>query len=258
MSAVEEVKRRDGQKRAWRVGVLVQSGMMFRIIDRYILREALRWSFLSLLILTFLLMIPPIMEVAQELIAKGVDSWTIVQLMLTLVPQGLGITIPMAVLIGLLMGLGRMSGDREIVVMQACGVSVYRLLYPVLGLAIAAAIASCYTLVVVLPDAQSGFPGHRLSDRGGRDGERREGARLRSGPVRHGPVRQRGRHPGHRLVRCLSGRHPGGRLIADLRRGRGADSARPGEPAGRYRADLGGGARRRSVRSVHLQRQPLR
>ncbi len=131
--------------------------MMFRIIDRYILREALPLVFLSLLILTFLLMIPPIMEVAQELIAKGVDSWTIVQLMLTLVPQGLGITIPMAVLIGLLMGLGRMSGDREIVVMQACGVSIYRLLYPVLGLAIAAAIASCYTLVVVLPDANQAF-----------------------------------------------------------------------------------------------------
>ena len=130
---------------------------MFRIIDRYILRETLPPVFLSLLVFTFLLMIDPIMRQARELIAKGVDSWTIVELMFTLVPQGLGITIPMAVLIGLLMGLGRMSGDREIVVLQACGVSIFRLLRPVFALALAAAAVTCYTLIVVLPDANQAF-----------------------------------------------------------------------------------------------------
>ena len=130
---------------------------VFRILDRYILRETLPPVFLSLLVFTFLLLIPPIMRVAQELIAKGVDSWTIVRLMLMLVPQGLGITIPIAVLIGLLMGLGRMSGDREIVVMQACGVSIYRLLRPVIALAAVAAVATGYTLIVVLPDANQAY-----------------------------------------------------------------------------------------------------
>ena len=136
---------------------MVQSDVMFRIIDRYILRETLPLVFLSLLVFTFLLLIPPIMDVAQELFAKGVDGWTIAELLLLLVPQGLGITIPMAVLIGLLMGLGRMSGDREIVVMQACGVSITRLLRPVVALAVVAAAATCYTLVMVLPDANQRF-----------------------------------------------------------------------------------------------------
>ena len=130
---------------------------MLHITDRYILRETLPMVFLSLLVFTFVLMIPPIMQVAQVLIAKGVDSWTIAQLMLTLIPQGLGVTIPMAVLIGLLMGLGRMSGDREMVALQACGVSVYRMLWPVVVLAVAAAVATCYTLVVALPDANQTF-----------------------------------------------------------------------------------------------------
>ncbi len=130
---------------------------MFRIIDRYILRETLSPVLLGLLIFTFLLLIPPIMQDARELIAKGVDGWTIVELILWLIPQGLGITIPVAVLVGLLMGLGRMSGDREIVVMQACGVSTYRLLRPVLALALAAAAATCYTLVVLLPDANQAY-----------------------------------------------------------------------------------------------------
>ena len=130
---------------------------MFRVIDRYILRETLPPVLLSLLVFTFLLLIDPIMRQARELIAKGVDGWTIAELMLWLVPQGLGITIPVAVLVGLLMGLGRMSGDREIVVMQACGVSIYRLLCPVLALALVAAAATGYTLVVVLPDANQAF-----------------------------------------------------------------------------------------------------
>ena len=130
---------------------------VFRILDRYILRETLPPVFLSLLVFTFLLMIDPIMRYARELIAKGVDGWTIAELMLWLVPQGLGITIPVAVLVGLLMGLGRLSGDREIVVMQACGVSIYRLLRPVLALALAAAAVTCYTLVVLMPDANQAF-----------------------------------------------------------------------------------------------------
>ena len=137
--------------------------MVFRIIDRYILREALSPIVLSLLVFTFLLMIDPIMRYARELIEKGVDGWTIMELMLWLVPQGLGITVPVAVLVGLLMGLGRLSGDREIVVMQACGVSIYRLLRPVLVLAFAAAAATCYTMVVLLPDANQAF--REIADR---------------------------------------------------------------------------------------------
>ena len=130
---------------------------MLRIIDRYILWEALRMVLLSLLVFTFVLMIPPIMQVAQPLITKGVDALTIVQLMLTLIPQSLGVTIPMAVLIGLLMGFGRMSGDRETVALQACGVSIYRMLWPVSLLAIVAAAATCYTLIVALPEANQTY-----------------------------------------------------------------------------------------------------
>ena len=130
---------------------------MLGIIDRYILREALRMVFLSLLVFTFVLMIDPIMRVAQALITKGVDGWTIAQLMLTLVPQGLGVTIPMAVLIGLLMGLGRISGDREAVALQACGISIYRMLRPVAVLAIVAMATTCYVLIVALPDANQAF-----------------------------------------------------------------------------------------------------
>ena len=130
---------------------------MLRIIDRYILREVIPPFLLSLFVFTFLLMIPPIMEVAEDLIAKGVDTITVLRIMATLIPQGLGITIPMALLLGVLMGLGRLSSDREAVALQACGVSIFRMLSPLLLLGVAASLATCYVLIFALPDANQAF-----------------------------------------------------------------------------------------------------
>ena len=130
---------------------------MLRITDRYILREVIAPFGLALLVLTFLLMIPPIMSVAEQLIAKGADSLTILRLMGTLIPQGLGITIPMALLLGVLMGLGRLSADREAVALQACGVSLYRMLYPLAVLGVVASLATFYILAVAVPDANQAF-----------------------------------------------------------------------------------------------------
>lgn len=130
---------------------------MLRIVDRYILREVFPPFLLSLLVLTFLLMIPPIMGVAEELIARGVDGLTILRLMGLLVPQALGITIPIALLIGVLMGLGRLSSDRESVALQACGISLYRLSYPLAVLGVAATGLTFYVLSVALPDANQAY-----------------------------------------------------------------------------------------------------
>ena len=91
-----------------------------------------RRSALSLLLLTFALEIPPILQYGEALIAEGASWDVVVRVLATLVPQALGITIPMALLVGILITLGRLSGDREIVAMEACGVSLGRLLRPLL------------------------------------------------------------------------------------------------------------------------------
>ena len=130
---------------------------MLRITDRYILREVVPPFFLTLLVLTFVLMLPPLMNEAEELIAKGVDGVTIARMMLMLVPQGMGLAIPMALLMGILMGLGRMSTDRETVVLQACGVSVYRMLWPVALLALLATGGTFYVIEFAVPESNQRF-----------------------------------------------------------------------------------------------------
>jgi len=128
-----------------------------RTLDRYVIREILPPLFLSLLIFTFILTLPPVMEYLESLVSKGVPWGTAAKIMLTLVPQALGLTIPMALLTGLLIGLGRLSADREAVALLACGVSPYRLLRPVLFMGLVAAGATQYVMLKAIPDANQKF-----------------------------------------------------------------------------------------------------
>ena len=130
---------------------------MLKTLDRYVIREILPPLFLSLLIFTFILEIPPVMEYLETLVAKGVPWGTAARIMLTLIPQALGLTIPMSLLVGLLIGLGRMSGDREAVALLACGVSPFRLMRPVLIVAAAAGAVHLWVMIQAIPDANQTF-----------------------------------------------------------------------------------------------------
>jgi LPS export ABC transporter permease LptG/LPS export ABC transporter permease LptF len=130
---------------------------MLKALDRYLLREMVLPLFLGLAVLTFLLQVQPFMLQSQLLLAKGVPWTTILSALWMLVPQALSVTIPMAVLLGILVGFGRLAADREFVAMQACGVSVIRLLRPVVLVALVGTAATAYETIVALPDANLKF-----------------------------------------------------------------------------------------------------
>lgn len=130
---------------------------MLRTLDRYLIKEIIPPFLLALAVFTFILQLPPIMDQAESLIAKGVAWPTVGHLLLLLIPQALGLTIPMALLVGLLIAFGRLSGDRETVAMLACGVSLYRFLVPVFLLALPAAAVTMWVLIEGIPDANQRF-----------------------------------------------------------------------------------------------------
>ncbi len=124
---------------------------MLRILDRYVIREVLPPFFMALALFTFILVVDPLMKEVQRLIEKGVGAVTILRILATLMPSALGVTIPVATLVGLLIGLGRLSADREAVALQACGVSLTRLLRPVAACAVAACLATGYVMIWAMP-----------------------------------------------------------------------------------------------------------
>jgi LPS export ABC transporter permease LptF/LPS export ABC transporter permease LptG len=127
------------------------------IIDRYVVRQVLMPFLLGLLVFTFIFIIQPLLEYAESLVAKGVSSVVVAGLIARLVPQALAITIPMALLLALLITFGRLSADREFVAMQACGVSLRRLLRPVGLIAVSMWVFTSYVLIELVPDSNQKF-----------------------------------------------------------------------------------------------------
>jgi LPS export ABC transporter permease LptG/LPS export ABC transporter permease LptF len=130
---------------------------MLSIIDRYVIRQVLMPFLLGLIVFTFIFIIPVMMDYAEPLVARGVSADIVAALMVRLVPQALALTLPMSLLLALLVAFGRLSADREFVAMQACGISLPRLLRPVGLISIVAWAATSYVLIVGVPDANQSF-----------------------------------------------------------------------------------------------------
>ena len=127
------------------------------IIDRYVIRQVLVPFVLGLLVFTFIFIIPEMMEYAETLVSKGVPATVIASLLVKLIPFSLSLTIPMSLLLALLVAFGRLSADREFVAMQACGVSLLRLLRPVGLVSIGGWMATTYVLIWGVPAANQSF-----------------------------------------------------------------------------------------------------
>src|SRR5258708_15760076 len=128
-----------------------------RILDRYIVREIVRHAFLGLLIFTFVLFVPKLVRVMYLCVRHSGSGSQILVLFLCIVPSILVFTIPMAVLIGVLLGLGRMSMDSEIIALTSLGISRKRILLPVGLLAVAGAALTLLMTVVLAPRSLRAF-----------------------------------------------------------------------------------------------------
>jgi len=95
-----------------------------RIFTRYILREVVGYALLGGVLFTFILFMRyllPLMELAVRGAASPMDMLRVIGYLL---PSFFTLTIPMAVLIGILLGLSRLASDSEITAMRAAGMGV--------------------------------------------------------------------------------------------------------------------------------------
>ncbi len=126
---------------------------MLRILDRYTLREIGPTFLLGLGVFTFVFLLNEILRYAQILITQGASFGSVVGILINLLPSVLCLTIPMGVLLGILIALGRLAADSEIIALRASGVSLYRLLRPIMVAATLGWMATSYLIIEVLPDS---------------------------------------------------------------------------------------------------------
>jgi lipopolysaccharide export system permease protein len=127
----------------------------FSIIDRYVAREVLAPFAVGVGLLTFALVTGRLLKLSDMVVNHGVSLGEVMRIIGYIMPAFLELTFPMAVLLGVLMGFGRMSSDQEMVAARACGVSLYRLAIPVLGVALMVYAISSYFAFSLRPWANT-------------------------------------------------------------------------------------------------------
>ena len=123
------------------------------ILSRHILRRHLTPFLFSVLVLVFVFLLQFIMQKMDQLVGKGLSAGVIAEMIALNIAWMLILAVPMAVLVATLMAFGNLSSANEITAMRASGVSLYRMMAPV----ILVSLVLCYGMVLfnndILPDA---------------------------------------------------------------------------------------------------------
>ena len=116
----------------------------FGRIDRFAIREVVPPALMGLLVYTFLLMMRPIFSLVEMVLVRGVAWGAAFRVLGNTIPHVLVLTVPMSFLFGVLIAVGRMNSDNEIIALQASGISARRLLRPIVGVAVLLTVVNGY------------------------------------------------------------------------------------------------------------------
>lgn len=122
-------------------------------MQRYILSDLLTPTMIGVLLYTFVLLMNHLFFVAERALSNNLSSSITLRLLGLGIPQILVFSIPMAVLLGTLIGLGRLSADREWIAIQAAGGSARTLMLPVLVHGALGTLACLALYHVIIPQA---------------------------------------------------------------------------------------------------------
>src|SRR5258708_2766743 len=127
-----------------------------RIFDRDVVRKVFSLALLGLAVFTFVFYVPQLVRLMQLIVRHGGGSMNVALLFLSTLPSVFTFTFPMAVLVGILIGLGRMSADSELIALNSVGISLRRILVPV-GLLAAGGAVLTFAMTLWLGPASLRF-----------------------------------------------------------------------------------------------------
>ncbi len=125
-------------------------GTHFRIY-RYIAAEGAFSFFVSFLFFFFIFFVNQMLLMAEEILSKRAPPDQVALLILFSLPAIIAMAAPFASLVGLLMAIGRMTSDNEILIMRASGFSYRVLFMPILVLGLGISLLSFFANDVLLP-----------------------------------------------------------------------------------------------------------
>ena len=124
-----------------------------KLIQRYVISSALPYIFLSLFLLTAILLTQQAGRFAELALYADLPFSLLIEIGAALLPGVLVLTLPMAVLAGIVIGFARLGSDSEIVVMRSAGIGTWSLVWPALLLGLVATGATTFLHMKEAPQA---------------------------------------------------------------------------------------------------------
>lgn len=129
------------------------------LLYRHLLKAAAGPFLFGFLVITFTLIIEVLYRYIELFVSKGVPFGQATEVLALSLGHTFALSIPMAVLIGVLMGVGQLAADHEVVAMKASGIGLGSLLRPLLAGAFAVTLALVAYNHFVFPESN-----HRLAN----------------------------------------------------------------------------------------------
>lgn len=126
-----------------------------KILTRYILKEMLGPTALGFSFYTFIILMRQLFDFAGMIIKRSLPASTVLELLWLSLPNIIVLTVPMSLLFGILIAVGRLSADSEIISMRALGISTRTIYRPVFLFSFLAFLLNFYLMNVLLPKGNS-------------------------------------------------------------------------------------------------------
>ncbi|NNM55240.1 MAG: YjgP/YjgQ family permease [Spirochaetales bacterium] len=120
-------------------------------LERYVFREVLFSFSVSFLFFFLVFFLNQILLMGEQILSKKAPFQDVLLLMIFSLPAVIALAAPFAALVGVLLAMGRLSGEREVLAAQACGVPPARLLFPNILLGLLFTLLSFGANDVLLP-----------------------------------------------------------------------------------------------------------
>ena len=95
--------------------------MRTRILTRYILSEVLSHGAIGLALFTFVIFMRDLGRLLELIVRNSAPLPSVAEIFFLTLPTALTVTLPMAVLVGILIGLSRLAADSEVTAIRASG-----------------------------------------------------------------------------------------------------------------------------------------
>ncbi|MGB5260373.1 MAG: LPS export ABC transporter permease LptF [Gammaproteobacteria bacterium] len=127
---------------------------MFQIFDRYLLKEVISSWFAVTAILTLVLVSNKLVSYLGDAAAGDIPGEVVFRLLGLQMVLYLVMVVPFALALGVVLGLGRLYRDHEMVVLSACGVGPGRIYKPLMTLGVLVGVVLAWLTLQISPEVQ--------------------------------------------------------------------------------------------------------